>query len=29
VNVELDFEYVPRKAEAAKQTQAETKSKKD
>jgi polyisoprenoid-binding protein YceI len=29
VNVEFDFEYVPRKAEAAKQTQAESKGKKD
>jgi polyisoprenoid-binding protein YceI len=29
VNVEFEFEYVPRMTEAAKQTQAETKTKKD
>jgi polyisoprenoid-binding protein YceI len=29
VNLELDFEFVPRKAEAAKQSQTETKAKKD
>ena len=29
VNLDLDFEYVPRKEEAAKQSQAESKTKKD